>query len=413
MSVMLDPFSPQFQADPYPTYHALRAAEPVYRFELLGQRFFVLTRYQDVVAALRDPRISSQAVPRQLMPRELFDGNIFYKDPPDHTRLRGLLGRGFLPQGVESLRPGLAANARQLLDGLAGRGGMDVISELAVPFSLAAITQRLGLPASDRPQLKRWSDQLAVLLDAVRILSGLAQARIAAAQMVDYFRRVLDQRRERPGPDLLSALLAARTSNSAAEAAPPPAAPGAHAGAAGGDRLSEAELIATSIFTLVAGHETVTSFIGSALLALERFPDERARLLRDPSLIPGAVEEILRYDSPAQLNLKVAKEDLVIGGQAIAAGESVCAVLGAANRDPAVFPDPDRLDVGRSDNRHLAFSQGPHYCVGAALARVEAQEVLAALLPRLPGLRVDAQAAVRQPGIVLRGLKSLPATWAA
>lgn len=390
MSVVLNPFSPEFQADPYPMYHTLRTHDPVHRLEVLGLRFYVLTRYQDVVAALRDPRISSQAVPRQLMPRELFDGNIFYKDPPDHTRLRSLLGRAFLPQVAESLRPMLSAQANALIDVVQGRGAMDVVTELAIPFSLGAISDRLGLPIEDRPRLKQWSDDLSVLLDGTRLLAGLAQAQRAAGEMVEYFRGVIAERGARPGDDLLSALLAAREAD---------------------DRLSEEELIATSIFTLVAGHETVTSFIGSAVLALEQFPGERERLLHDPELIPSAVEEILRFDSPAQLNIKIAKEELELGGVRIAAGDPVCAVIGAANRDPAIFPDPDRFDVGRTDNRHIAFSQGPHFCVGAALARVEAQEVLRALLQRLPTLRVDPAGAVRQPGVVLRGLTRLPARW--
>lgn len=394
MSVVLNPFSPEFQADPYPIYRALRESEPVHRMEFMGVRFHVLTRYHDVVAALRDPRISSQAAPRQLMPPELFDGNMFYKDPPDHTRLRAFFGRAFLPQIAESLRPGLAAHANELLDAVVdkGQGTMDVVTELATPYSLGAITERLGLPAADRPHLKRLSDELAVLLDGTRLLSGLAQARIAATEMVSYFRSALAERRRQPGEDFLSVLVQAREGDQA---------------------LSEEELLATSIFTMVAGHETVTSFIGNAVLALERFPEERTRLLRDPSLIPSAVEEILRFDSPAQINVKLAKEELVIGGKTIPAGDPVCAVIGAANRDPEVFPDPERLDVGRTDNRHVTFSQGPHYCIGAAMARVEAQEVLRALLTRLPGLRVDPNEAVRQPGIVLRGLKHLPARWSA
>lgn len=390
MSVVLNPFSPEFQADPYPIYRALRESDPVHRMEFMGVRFHVLTRYQDVVGALRDPRISSQAAPRQLMPPELFDGNMFYKDPPDHTRLRVLFGRAFLPQLAESLRPGLFLHANALLDAVVERGAMDVVTDLAIPYSLGAITDRLGLPAADRPHLKRLSDELAVLLDGTRLLSGLAQAKIAATEMVSYFRSALAQRREQPGEDFLSVLVQARE---------------------GDQTLSEEELLATSIFTLVAGHETVTSFIGSAVLALARFPEEHARLLRDPSLIPSAVEEILRFDSPAQINVKMAKEELVIGGKSIAAGDPVCAVIGAANRDPEVFPDPDRLDVGRADNRHVTFSQGPHYCIGAAMARVEAQEILRALLERLPGLRADPNEAVRQPGIVLRGLKHLPARW--
>jgi pimeloyl-[acyl-carrier protein] synthase len=391
MSVVLNPFSPEFQADPYPTYRALRESDPVYRLEVMGVRIHVLVRYHDIVATLRDPRVSSQAAPRQLMPPELFDGNMFYKDPPDHTRLRALFGRAFLPQVAESLRPALAARANALLDAVAGRGEMDVVSELAIPYSLGAIIDRMGLPASDAPLLKRLSDELAVLLDGTRILSGLAQAKLAAVEMVGYFRDALERRRRQPGDDFLSVLLAARERE---------------------DALSESELLATSIFTMVAGHETMTSFIGSAVLALELFPEERARLLRDPSLIPSAVEEILRFDTPVQINIKLAAEDLVIGGKPIAAGDPICAVIGSANRDPAVFPDPDRLDVGRSDNRHIAFSQGAHYCIGAAMARVEAQEVLRALLVRLPGLRADPASAVRQPGIVLRGLKHLPARWA-
>lgn len=388
MDVKLDPFSPEFQADPYPTYRELRERAPVYPAHFMGFRFVVLTRYADVAAALRDPRLSAAAAPRELMPRELADGNIFYKDPPDHTRLRGLLTRAFTARASEPLRPRVQRIADELLDAVAASGEMDVVRDFAAPLSLQVITELLGAPLCDRQHLKEWSDALAVLLDGTRLLSGLAQAQASAAEFIAYLRALIERRRRAPGADLISALLAAQDQ---------------------GDALSEDELIATSLFTFIAGHETVTNLIGNGTLALLQQPAVLAELQAQPALLPAAVDELLRFDPPGQLLMHLAKVPLRIGDQDVAPGEGVCAVMAAANRDPAQFPDPDRLDLHRPENRHVAFGGGPHHCVGAALARIEGQVAFGALLGRWRDLRLspDPQAVERQPGVVLRGLRGL------
>jgi hypothetical protein len=390
ISLELNPFSPEFQADPYPIYERFRSTEPVHHTEVMGLSLWVLTRHADVAAMLRDPRISAAAVPRDLMPPELFDGNIFYKDPPDHTRLRGLLNGAFTRQVVETMRPRVEALANELLDAVVARGTMDVISDFAMPLSLAVVTEVLGVPAEDRAQMKKWSDDLAVLLDGTRLLLGVADAQRSAAELIAYLRVAIEARRKNPRADLLSALAAAQDA---------------------GDSLSESELIATSVFTLIAGHETVTNLIGNGLRALFQHPAELERLRADPALLPRATEELLRYDSPGQLTIKLTKTEIQIGDKIIPTDAAVCGVIGAANRDPEQFPDPDRLDVGRVENRHLAFGQGAHFCIGAPLARIEGQVAFGTLLRRLPRLRPVEGGEVRQPGVVLRGLKSLHVTF--
>ena len=398
MSPPFNPFTPEFLADPYPFYRRLREADPVHYWEILGQGFWILTRHADVAGALRDPRLSSASTPRAWLPHELTEGNVFYQDPPDHTRLRGLINKAFLPQVLAAMRPRLKELILELIGQLRGAaqraGRFDIVTELAVPLSLRVIAQILGLPRADLPQLKRWSDELAVLLDAARMLRGVAAAKDAAPLMVAYFRRTIAARSGRPAaldsrePDLLDALIAARQQ---------------------GDQLSESELIATSVFLLIAGHETMTNLIGSGLLLLFEHPEELLRLRADPALVPHAIEEMLRYEPPVLLTIRVATGDLLLDGRRIRQGQFVCAVTAAANRDPAVFADPERFAIAPRDSRHLAFGNGPHFCIGGALARLQGQLLLEALLTELPTLHIDPADAVRAKGLVLRGLSSLPA----
>ena len=402
-SPLLQPFSGDFHRDPYRTYRRLREQDPVHQATLLGTPFWVLTRYADVTAALRDPRMSSQVVSGGLVPRAIVDGNLLFADPPQHTRLRSLVNRAFLPQTVEGLRDRVQAVIDEELDRAlqieAQQGHFDAVRDLAVPISLRTVLLILGLPRDDVPRLRQFTEALSVLLDVARILPGLVAAHRAADQAVAYLQSALQERRQaalffdgKPR-DLLCTLLSAQAAASDPAQGPP---------------LSDAELIATSLFTLMAGHETVTSLLGSGLLLLAQHPDQRAALQRDPSLCESAVEEMLRFEPPAQLTTKTATCDLMIDNRRIEKGQQVVAVLAAANRDPAVFPDPERFDIRRGDSRHLSFGHGPHFCVGAALARMQARCLFSTLFQRCPQLQIDADNAVRPPGIVLRGLSALP-----
>jgi cytochrome P450 len=386
---------PEILADPYPFYHRLRSQAPV----LWDSGCWVLTRYADVLAALRDPRLSAARagweeadLPEEereaLVPlfRSLSQWMGFL-DPPDHTRLRGLAHRPFAARAVESLRPQVQVMVDDALDTAREAGGMDVIADLAAPLPVSVIAGLLGLPPGDREQLKRWSDDLAAFVARFDYppekLRRLARS---LAELTTYLRGVVAQRRRRPGDDLISDLLAAGED---------------------GELVTEDELLANCVLLLFAGHETTTDLIGNGLAALLRHPLETERLRADPSLIGSAVEELLRYDCPAQLTVRVARENLELGGKRINAGESVALMLGAANRDPEQFPEPDRLDITRRETQHLAFGHGIHFCLGAALARLQGRIAIGTMVRRLPGLRLDADALEWRPSHALRGLRSL------
>src|SRR5215813_1835495 len=320
-----NPMEPEFIADPYPTYHRLRSEDPVHHSPL---GFWVLTRYEDVVAALRDPRLAKEAIAsfvaaRFGSPMPAMGLSMLDRDPPDHTRLRGLVSKAFTPRVIEQLRPHIQGIVNRLLDKVEGEPGMDLIEQFAYPLPVIVICEMLGVPVAERSMHARHA--LAV-----------------------YFRELIAERRAAPRDDMLSGLIAAEEA---------------------GDKLTEDELLATSILLLVAGHETTVNLIGNGTLALLRHPDQLERLRRDPGLITSAVEELLRYDGPVQRTARVPSEDIAIGDRVIPKGELVMPFIGAADRDPAQFPDPDRLDIGRADNRHIAFGWGIHFCLGAPLAR--------------------------------------------
>jgi cytochrome P450 len=362
---MLNPFDPSFQNDPYPQYRDLPR---VSLLEVAGFRVWLVARFEEVQACLRDPRLSSEAVPREVLPREIAEGMMFYMDAPDHIRLRAAFVPAFAPSRMEQLR--LRVNA--LVGEIFARAGsrIEIVTELARPLSLRILGELLGVPAEDLPQLQRWSDELCALVDVTRALGGLEGAARAAREMAEYVRAL-------PKKEGLIAILA--------------------------DKLSESELVGSVMFTLVAGHETTTGLIGNAAHALTERPELCERLRREPWLWPSAVDELLRFDSPVQLTTRLAKAPLELGGQSIARGEPVCLLFGAANRDPEKFVDPDVIDPAR-EARHIAFGHGAHYCVGAALAKIEAQVALAALVARAPR-RVGI--ALRKPGVVLRGFERL------
>lgn len=387
-----NPFLPEYRVDPYPFYARLRREAPVYWSAVL--RGFILTRHADVTAVLTDKRFSVErqhsTLFQRLKPLDNLDpafadtilGTLLMTDPPRHTRLRRLVSKAFTPRMVARLQPRVETLVAELLDAVAVRGAMDVVEDLAYPLPVTVIAEMLGLPPEDRDRLRRWSHDLTALLDPLQASGGLGQLQRTYHELVAYMSRVFAARRAEPRDDLISALVAAEDA---------------------GDTLSESELLALVVLVLGAGHETTTNLIGNAVVALVRHPAERRRLQDDLSLLPSAVEEFLRWDSPVQLTDRVALEDCEIAGARVRRGTLVATVLGAANRDPARFADPDRLDVGRQENDHVSFGHGVHFCLGAALARLETQAAIGALLRRFPDFASTGEPIAYRRSMVLRG----------
>ena len=395
-----NPLLPEFRQNPYPTYHQFREADPVHWSEMFG--FWVFSRYDDIVTILRHSKASAN--PRDW---ERFDDYVealggtgpagdmqsrwmLLKNPPDHTRLRKLVTKAFTPRVVENMRPHIQAIVDDLLDGVQTKGSFDIIQDLAFPLPVIVIAELIGVPTEDREYFKGWTAALARSLDPV-ITPEIAQAADKATEdLIAYFTTLVAERRATPQDDLLSGLIAAEEE---------------------GDKLDEDELLATAILLFAAGHETTMNLIGNGMLALLRNPDQLAKLQADPSLIETAVEEFLRYDGSVQVTARVALEDIEIGGKTIRKNQQSLLLLGAANHDPAHFPDPDRLDITRQDNRQLTFSHGIHHCLGAPLARVEAQLAINTLLRRMPNMRLATEALEWRDMLTLRGLKALPVTF--
>jgi pimeloyl-[acyl-carrier protein] synthase len=397
--VEFNPFLPEFRADPYPLYRQLRSADPVHWSAFLG--FWVLTRYADCVAVLRDaarfsadPRnwagfadvVQALGGPGPLL--HMQTKWMLLLDPPDHTRLRTLVNKAFTPRVVEGLRPRIQEIVDSLLDDVQGVSGMDVITDLAYPLPVIVIAELLGVPTEDRDKFKDWSRDLARTLDPIITPEIVEAGNTATLAFIEYFRALVAKRRKEPREDLISGLIAAEEQ---------------------GDRLSEEELLATCVLLFGAGHETTMNLIGNGMAALLRHPDQLTQLKQDPGLIQSAVEEFLRYDGPVQMTARTVLQDVEIGGKIIPKGQQAITVLGAANHDPAQFADPDRLDITRKDSRHLlTFSHGIHYCLGAPLARVEAQIAINTLLHRMPGLRLQSEELAWRETVTLHGLKALP-----
>ena len=391
---------PDLWADPYPIYHWLRAAQPVYPTGVT----VVLTRYADVAAALRDQRMSSNrnrgsmrlafldglAEPERTQFREMMEFTglwMISNDPPDHTRLRALANQAFTARRVAQMRERIQGIVDDLLDAVAARGAMDAIADLAYPLPAIVIAELVGAPREDRARIKRWSDVVATFVDGFSNVGAMHQT---IAEFRVYLLELAAQRQAEPRDDLLTALVQAEED---------------------GSRLTQEEVLAMCVLLLVAGHETTTNLIGNGLLALLRHPDQLALLREDPALIRPAVEELLRYDSPAQVTVRTPLEDVEVGGTPVPAGVNLDLLLGAANRDPAMFPDPDRLDITRQENKHLAFAHGPHFCLGAPLARLEGQVALGTVVSRFSQLQLAAQQVQWRANFLLRGLTSLPVTW--
>jgi cytochrome P450 len=397
----VDITSPAHKADPFPFYAQLRDAAPVYRVTLSsGQTAWLVARYDDVAMVLKDERfakiklnaLTPEQSTRQPWVPAMFrplTRNMLDLDPPDHTRLRALVQKAFSPRLVEQLRPRVQYLADRLLDGLRGRSDFDLIRDYALPIPTTIIAEMLGVPVEDRHRFHRWSRAI-VSINPSSLGTLLVLPHVWS--FLRLIRRLIRSKRAAPGDDLLSALVQAEEA---------------------GDRLSEDELVAMTFLLLVAGHETTVNLIGNGGLALLQHSDQLERLRAEPALLRPAVEELLRYAGPLETaSERYAREDVTVAGVTIPRGQQVFAAVASANRDSRQFLDPDRLDITREPNRHLAFGLGPHFCLGAPLARLEGQVAIGALLWRLPGIRlaVPSEALRWRRGLVLRGLVSLPVT---
>jgi cytochrome P450 len=394
---VFNPIVGPVRRNPYPLYRRLRENDPIHRSHPV--RGWILFRHADCVELLRDPRFSADdrklaGYARQYAmsiregladPQAPQEPVMLRRDPPDHTRLRGLVNKAFTPRAIEKLRARIEALADELLSDLGRKGEFDLIADFAVPLPVTIIAEMLGIPPEDRALFKRWSDALVGFLDP-QASPGPAVLRRTVEEFSRYMARIAEERRRVPADDLLSALVLAEEQ---------------------GDRLSEQELVGTLALLLAAGNETTTNLIGNGMLALLRHPEQLERLRGEPALIESAVEELLRWDSPVQFTMRIPTEEVEFRGRTFQPGQAIVAVLGSANRDPEVFEDPEVLELGRADNRHLSFGQGVHFCLGAQLARLEGQLALATLVGRFPDLRLAGGDPKWRRLTFLRGVESL------
>jgi cytochrome P450 len=392
-----DPWSPEFVAYPYQAYARLREHEPVQYFEPTGQ--WVVSRYADVNALLRDRRLGRSYLhlatheemghepdPPYLAPFwHLIRNGMLDREPPDHTRLRRLVSAAFTPRRVERLRPVVQRMADDLVAGLVAAGGGDLIATVAEPLPVAVIAELLGVPEPDRHLLRPWSADICGMYELNPSRQAADAAVRASIEFSEYLRQLSRRRRAEPRDDLISALGQVVES---------------------GDRLTEDELIGSCVLLLNAGHEASVNVTGNGWWALFRNPDQLARLRAEPGLLDTAIEELMRYDTPLQMFERWVFEDIDVRGRHIERGAEVALLFGSANHDPAVFAQPERLDLGRSPNPHISFGAGIHYCLGAPLARIELVASFSALLRQAPGLRLVAEPQWK-PGYIIRGLEAL------
>ncbi|SFL75764.1 cytochrome P450 [Geodermatophilus ruber] len=390
----LDLTDPAVVADPYPSFAAARAQAPVQWHE--GMNLWLAFTHAESNAVLRDRRLGR--IWKDKAPAERFGSfNLIHRnailemEPPEHTRLRQLISSAFARGHVERLRPWVEELAGRLVDDLVERSGgsepVDVLSGMAEQLPVDVIAELLGVPEADRPLLRPWSNAIVKMYEYGRTTAVEDAAERAADEFVAYLRALTAERRRTPGEDLLSHLVAVRDSD--------------------GGRLTEDELVTTCILLLNAGHEATVNVSGNGLLALLRHPGQMQRLRQDAGLLPTAIEEFMRFDSPLQLFERTATTDVEIGGVTVREGQKIAALLGAANHDPAAFDAPETFDVGRADNPHITFGAGVHFCIGAPLARVELQASFGALLGRTSRLELGGEP-VRRPEFVIRGLAELP-----
>ncbi|MGI9066736.1 MAG: cytochrome P450 family protein [Pyrinomonadaceae bacterium] len=382
---------PEFKANPYPFYARLRRTSPVCPTKLLGQPTWLITRYDDVFMVLKDERFVKDWHPRTRWIHRVSGGltrHMLNEDGPDHTRLRTLVHKAFTPSLVERLRERIQRACDELLEDLAIHGGMDLMSGYALPLPLTIIAELLGIPAEDRSRLHRLTRSSLSASNLLGVLRALPDQRLTIRRL----RQLITERRREPRDDLITALVQAEEA---------------------GDKLSEHELIATIFLLLIAGYETTVNLIGSGALALLQHPEERERLERNPALAGSAIEEVLRYTSPLDLaSQRFAREDVTVRDVNISQGDVVIVVVGSANHDETQFPDPEAFDITREPNKHLAFGQGLHFCIGAPLARMEGQIALMTLFRRFPDLRLaqEPESLRWRKSLIVRGLEALPVT---
>jgi len=390
---------PAVLADPYPLYARLRQEAPVYFDPFLHT--WVVTRYADVLKVLLTFSADRTPSPEQLSAMgmsaigpiaQVMVKQMLFLDPPAHTRLRSLAATVFSPRRVKVLEEHIRSIANDLIDKVLAKGRMNVMSDIAEPLPAIVTAELLGVPVEDHDQLKDWSKDFAEMLGNYQHNPNrIPKVLKSTEEMTKYFKAQIAEQREHPREGLIQSLLSAEIH---------------------GDRLSEEEAIANTIVTMVGGQETTTNLIGNGMLTLLRNPEEKERLMSDYSLIPSAVEELLRYESPSQQTGRIAPDDVVIGGQQIKKGQAIIAVMASGNRDAERFPEPDKLDIARTDNRHLAFGWAAHFCFGAPLARLEGQIMLETMLRRLPKLELENEDLTWRENLGLRGLNSLEVKFA-
>jgi cytochrome P450 len=393
-TTLVDVLTPPGSDNPYPIYDRIRSETPVFWDQHLGQ--WVLMGYADVVSASRDSRFSAIRVGTDLswLPEQYRESlapvflslgrQMLFLDPPDHTRIRGLVQKAFTPRVLEEMRGRIEALVDELLDAVARDGEMEVMRDFAMPLPAIVIAELLGVPPEDRAQFQRWSEDFGALISGTRMTGDeAAQHLLGVSELIEYFRDVVEAHRSAPRDDLLQAMIDAEQE---------------------GDRLTADELFANAVLLIAAGHLTTAGLISNGLLTLLRHDAARTALAHDPELIKTAVEEVLRFESPIQATERRLKEDVEIGGKQLHAGDFVLLHLGSANRDPEQFEHQNEFDIARRENRHVAFSQGIHFCLGAALARLEGQIAIGTVLRRFPNLRLRDEPPAWEMDLVARGV---------
>lgn len=389
-------------ADPYPYLDELRVADPVHWSD--RYRAWLITPWEDVFTSLRDPRFSSDRI-KPVFDTKLTDEQrserkpmfdvlqhwMVFNDPPNHTRLRGLVNRAFTPKAVAALRPRIEEVVNEQVEQIRDRGSADLIQDFAFPIPAVVIAEMMGVPAEERDLFKDWSDAImALVFGAAGTPGRREQAQSSMLELTAYLQEMVNHFRANPAENLISDLIQAQEDD---------------------DRLSDEEIVSTCTLVLFGGHETTTNLIGNGTRALLQFPDQKQRLIDQPDLIGTAIEELLRFDGPSKMEVRRAMADIEIRDKTIAEGDQIYFVQSAANRDPDQFDDPNQLDVGRHPNRHCGFGFGIHYCMGAPIARLEGAIAIDALIRALPGLRIGPEPEVWHPTLISRGMQSFPVSW--